>query len=215
MNLDNRFINYLSFGLIFFLIIITVSSTEFSSRLIHNSLHNLYPQPSINIKNQEPWQRDLYFNRIKDFEQNPIGNNKIVFLGNSITAGGGDWNKKLNANNIVNRGISGDYTEGILTRLKEIIFYKPVAVFLMIGVNFDIEKPVKDYKKLFSFTNNLVNTINEKDPKLILNLLYRIDLIEEKIKSQIQKTKLSFSVMLSEMIVKRELYKVILRRNYF
>ena len=135
MNLGNRFINYLSFGLIFFLIIITVSSTEFSSRLIHNSLHNLYPQPSINIKNQEPWQRDLYFNRIKDFEQNPIGNNKIVFLGNSITAGGGDWNKKLNANNIVNRGISGDYTEGILTRLKEIIFYKPVAVFLMIGVN--------------------------------------------------------------------------------
>ena len=87
--------------------------------------------------------------------------------------------------------------------------------FLMIGVNFDIEKPVKDYKKLFSFTNNLVNTINEKDPKLILNLLYRIDLIEEKIKTQIQKTKLSFSVMLSEMIVKRELYKVILRRNYF
>ena len=38
-------------------------------------------------------------------------------------------------NNIVNRGISGDYTEGILSRLNEIIYYKPIAVFLLIGVN--------------------------------------------------------------------------------
>ena len=64
-----------------------------------------------------------------------MGYNKIVFLGNSITKGGGDWGQRFNSSNIVNRGISGDYTEGILNRLNEIIFYKPIAVFILIGVN--------------------------------------------------------------------------------
>lgn len=129
MNLGNRFINYFNLCVVFFFIIITVSCTRFKSP------SDLYPQPGIAIKNQTDWQRDYYFSRIKDFEQNPIGHNKVVFLGNSIVKGGGNWNKKLSVDNIINRGISGDYTEGILNRLNEIIFYKPAAVFLMIGIN--------------------------------------------------------------------------------
>ena len=86
--------------------------------------------------------------------------------------------------------------------------------FLMIGVNFDIQKPVTTYKALFTFTYNLVHAINERNPKLILNLLYRIDLQEEKVQEEMQKTKLSFSKMLSELIVKRELYKVVLREKF-
>ncbi len=86
--------------------------------------------------------------------------------------------------------------------------------FLMIGVNFDISKPVKDYRQLFEFTNHLVNALNEKDPTRILNLLYRIDLPEEKVQSEMQNSQLSFSEMLSELIVKRELFKVVLRKKY-
>ena len=85
--------------------------------------------------------------------------------------------------------------------------------FLMVGVNFDIEKPVESYKDLFSFTFNLINSLNERDPKRLLNLLYRIDLDEEKVKVEMNKTELSFTEMLSEMIVKRELYKVIIRKK--
>ena len=85
--------------------------------------------------------------------------------------------------------------------------------FLMIGVNFDIQKPVADYKTLFSFTYNLVNSLNEQNPKLLLNLLYRIDLSEEMVQKQMQETSLSFSEILSELIVKRELYKVLLRKK--
>ena len=85
--------------------------------------------------------------------------------------------------------------------------------FLMIGVNFDIEKPIVEYKTLFAFTNNLVNSLNEQNPKLILSLLYRIDLSEEMVQKQMQETSLSFSEMLSELIVKRELYKVVLRKK--
>ena len=86
--------------------------------------------------------------------------------------------------------------------------------FLMIGVNFDIQTPVADYKTLFSFTYNLVNSLNEKEPKQILNLLYRIDLSEEMVQKQMQETALSFTEMLSELIVKRELYKVVLREKF-
>jgi len=86
--------------------------------------------------------------------------------------------------------------------------------FLAVGVNFDIEKPVKDYKQLFSFTNNLVNALNEQDPKRIINLLYRIDLPEEKVQEEMKISILTFSELLAELIVKRELQKVILKNYY-
>ena len=86
--------------------------------------------------------------------------------------------------------------------------------FLNIGVDFDIQKPVQNYKQLFSFASNLVNTLNEHDPKRILNLLYRIDLPEEKVQSEMQITSLTFSEVLAELIVKRELQKVIIKNYY-
>jgi len=85
--------------------------------------------------------------------------------------------------------------------------------FLMVGVNFDVPKPVLSYSSLFNFTFNLVDALNEKDSQKILNLLYRIDLSEEIVKTEMQKTDFNFSKMLSEMIVKRELYKVIIRKK--
>jgi len=86
--------------------------------------------------------------------------------------------------------------------------------FLMIGVNFDIEKPVSDYKDLFSFTFHLIDALNQQIPQRVLNLLYRIDLSEEIVKSEMLITQLSFTEMLSEMIVKRELKKVIIKNYY-
>ena len=86
--------------------------------------------------------------------------------------------------------------------------------FLMIGINFDIDTPVSDYKYLFSFTYHLINALNEQNPKKVLNLLYRIDLSEVKVKEEMLKTELSFTEMLSEMIVNREIKKVLIK-NYF
>ena len=100
-----------------------------------NSPKELYPAADTIIQGQLEWQKKFYFDRIEEFKEAPIGNDKIVFLGNSIMQGGGNWNKKFSSKNIVNRGISGDYTQGLLKRLDEIIFYKPIAVFIMIGIN--------------------------------------------------------------------------------
>ena len=136
---------------------IILSILIFISKVISQSIENhfqtnlgdLYPDPMIAIKYQEDWQRDFYLKRIAQFKKKPIGFNKIVFLGNSITEGGDDWNKRFGVNNIVNRGISGDITEGILSRLDEIIYYKPTAIFLLIGIN-DIFDNQPDKKNINS-----------------------------------------------------------------
>lgn len=95
----------------------------------------LYPDSTTVIKFQLDWQKQFYQNRVKEFKNNPIGKNKIVFLGNSITYGLRRWNEKFDVENIVNRGISGDYSDGILLRLEEIVFYRPIAVYILIGIN--------------------------------------------------------------------------------
>ena len=40
--------------------------------------------------------KKFYFERISEFKNEPIGKNKIVFLGNSIMQGGGNWNIDTN-----------------------------------------------------------------------------------------------------------------------
>ena len=87
--------------------------------------------------------------------------------------------------------------------------------FAMTGLDFNINNPVSSYKSLFDFTFKLITDINQKYPKKILNLLYRIDLSEEFVQEQMKETEYSFTEMLSELIVKRELYKVVLRKNRF
>ena len=133
-----------------------------------NDLEKLYPTPDIIIKGQLDWQKKFYFDRIAEFKNAPIGKNKIVFLGNSIMQGGGDWNHRYKSHNIVNRGISGDYTEGILKRLDEIIFYKPNSVFLMIGINEffadNSEKPEVNPENVAKNILKIGDIINKNSP---------------------------------------------------
>ena len=107
--------------------------------------NDLYPKEGITFPNQAQWQIDAYHKRINEFKQNPIGYKKIVFLGNSITEGGDNWNKRLNISNAVNRGISGDFTVSMQARLGEIYHYKPLKLFLLIGIN-DIFDGVVPYE---------------------------------------------------------------------
>lgn len=96
---------------------------------------NLYPSEHLKVKDHNDWAVKHYPKRIKKFKEKPLDFGDIVFIGNSLTEGGGDWSKKLNNTHIKNRGISGDNTNGVLLRLNEIKHYKPKAVFLLIGIN--------------------------------------------------------------------------------
>ena len=133
------------------------------------SLRSLYPVKGHFIKYQQEWQMSLYNKKIDEFKNNPIGQGKIVFLGNSITEAGGDWNVRFGTSNIVNRGISGDITEGVLNRLDEIIHYKPIALFLLIGINDIFDANIPERQKITpSYVSNnifsIVETIIDKSP---------------------------------------------------
>ncbi|WP_118194417.1 GDSL-type esterase/lipase family protein [Albibacterium indicum] len=81
-----------------------------------------------------------YQQRVSHFRSLPIHPNSIVFLGNSITDGA-EWSELFANSSIINRGISGDKTAGILNRLDEITNRKPLKVFLLIGTN-DLEHKI-------------------------------------------------------------------------
>ncbi len=77
---------------------------------------------------------DHYLNRVAIFEKEPIVKGKIMMVGNSITEGG-DWKKLLNDSTVINRGISGDVTFGVINRMEDIVSRQPSKVFLLIGIN--------------------------------------------------------------------------------
>jgi len=85
---------------------------------------------------------DHYTQRRAMFEKQLVVTGRIIFLGNSITEMG-NWEKLLNDTTVINRGIGGDITYGVLDRLDDIIKRKPSKVFLLIGIN-DIGKDIPD-----------------------------------------------------------------------
>ncbi|HLH38342.1 MAG TPA: GDSL-type esterase/lipase family protein [Bryobacteraceae bacterium] len=58
----------------------------------------------------------------------------VVFLGDSITAGC-EWHELLNSPGVLNRGIGGDTSAGVLARIPGILRLRPAKIFLMIGAN--------------------------------------------------------------------------------
>ena len=59
---------------------------------------------------------------------------KIVMLGNSITFRI-NWSELLNRDDIINRGVGSDITEGFLNRLKYVYSVKPKICYIMGGIN--------------------------------------------------------------------------------
>ena len=89
---------------------------------------------SVNILSAQGKYHPLYHQRASLFEELPIKNSDIVFLGNSITHFG-EWHELFDNPNIKNRGISGDIAQGVYDRLDPILRGKPAKIFLMIGIN--------------------------------------------------------------------------------
>ena len=120
----------------FRIIIITIFSfNTLYSQILTNDYSFLFPENNLEIKYHDEWGAKNYKHVINNFKKNPLKFNQIVFLGNSITAEGGNWGEKLNYTNIRNRGIAGDVTDGVLARIDEIIYFNSKAVFLLIGIN--------------------------------------------------------------------------------
>lgn len=105
---------------------------------------------------------ELYAKRTAVFKAEKVQKGCILFLGNSITEGG-NWRALLNDSLVLNRGISGDVTFGIIKRLDEVTRHQPGKVFLLIGIN-DLAKNIPTaviIQNIFS----IVGGIRAESPK--------------------------------------------------
>lgn len=93
----------------------------------------------------------FYDQRYSLFENLPARQGAVVMLGNSIT-NGANWEELLGNPKVINRGISGDNTFGVLNRLDQITNLKPDKVFILLGINdlarnFPVDLILKNYRK--------------------------------------------------------------------
>ncbi|MFN0034697.1 MAG: GDSL-type esterase/lipase family protein [Saprospiraceae bacterium] len=77
----------------------------------------------------------LYHHRAQHFERLGERPGSIIFLGDSQTEQA-EWHELFgDGPKVLNRGISGDFTTGVLERLPEVLRHKPLKIFLLVGVN--------------------------------------------------------------------------------
>ena len=96
------------------------------------------------------------------FEILPNDSNEIIFLGNSITDGC-EWHELFRNKLIKNRGIGGDNTEGVLTRLSEITESNPAKIFINLGTNdIALKYPVDKICKIYTL---ILNQIHQNSPE--------------------------------------------------
>ena len=105
-----------------------------------------------NLFDTIPFLVEHYAKRVAMFEMEPVVTGQVIFLGNSITEGG-NWRDLTGSQNVLNRGIGGDVTFGILQRLDDVIKRKPSKLFILIGINdigkdIPISKIADNYRKI-------------------------------------------------------------------
>lgn len=109
-----------------------------------------------------PNMPEHYWVRMEKFKKEAVVPGKIVFLGNSITEGG-KWKQLLKDSTVINRGISGDNTFGVLARMDEIVKLKPSSLFILIGTN-DLSKKIPD-EAIIENIFTIVSRIKAGSPK--------------------------------------------------
>jgi lysophospholipase L1-like esterase len=108
---------------------------------------------------------DHYRNKVEQFRKERESTGKILFIGNSITEGG-DFRKLTGDTTVINRGIGGDITFGVLHRLDEAVRFKPSKMFILIGVN-DLSKHIPEniiLQNIFA----IVNLVHSQSPKTVV-----------------------------------------------
>ncbi len=110
----------------------------------------------------EPFLPELYARRVAQFEKEPVVTDIIIFLGNSITQAG-NWPQLLGDSTVVNRGIGGDITFGVLDRLEDVTRRQPSKLFIMIGIN-DIGKDIPD-EVIADNVRKIIEDVRAKSPE--------------------------------------------------
>ena len=130
------------------------------------------------VKIDSSYANWYYQQRMEYFNQTPIPKNAIIFLGNSITERA-EWQELLadSKSPVINRGIGGDNSFGILARMDEIVNAKPKAIYLMDGINDQFRKlpqevSINNYRRI-------IRKIKQQSPKTKIYIESALPINEE------------------------------------
>ncbi len=94
----------------------------------------------------------------------------VVFLGDSITDYG-EWQEIFPDVSVVNRGINGDTTLGILHRIDSVLQVKPKKVFILIGVN-DLLRDKGSNEEILARYKQIIDQLSGETTVYIQSILF-------------------------------------------
>lgn len=89
----------------------------------------------------------------------------IVMLGDSLTARG-EWGEFYPGASIANRGIGGDTTTGVLSRINQILEMRPKVVFILAGIN-DLAHH-QDTPKILANYHKVIETLTSSGTEVVV-----------------------------------------------
>ncbi len=109
----------------------------------------------------QPEKVPYFVGRNEVLEKLPVQTKEIIMLGDSHTQNF-EWHEIFKSVPIINRGINGDITKGVLIRMNEVVERQPKKIFLEIGINdllfgYAIDSILNNYK-------TIIQTIKAKSP---------------------------------------------------
>lgn len=121
-----------------------------------------------------------YKARLELFQKLPDRKGEIIFLGNSITEAG-NWEELYPQKTIINRGISGDNSYGVVARLDEVVSSRPDKIFLLIGIN-DLKRGTPANYILLNY-KKIIQKVITSSPHTMLYLQSVLPVSESKLAS--------------------------------
>ena len=184
---------------------ILLGSIIFNCLFITVSLLIIYKQGGVSwvetkiasVFNENVQKEDIYYLQRKDlFEKINYKADSILFIGDSITDYC-EWDDLTEKDNIINMGIAGDTTTGILNRLDVVFKVNPKKVFIMVGIN-DLRKG-EIVDEVINNYKTIVDSMREKLPTTTIYIQSTLPLNNE-LTSDIEKTDVKSIIKLNNGI---------------
>lgn len=114
----------------------------------------------------------IYYDaRVGIFSMSSLDRADVVMFGDSNTELG-KWREWTGCNSLVNRGIGGDTTEGMLKRIDSVLALKPKAIFFMGGIN-DVVKAVP-FEKTVANLDAIMARLSRSGAKVYMNYVFKV-----------------------------------------
>ena len=111
-------------------------------------------------------QHTSYWRERTSFFQTFAADADVAMVGDSLTDGA-EWAEMLPGRRVVNRGIDGDTTRGVLDRVDGILAVHPARVFVMLGIN-DFADEHRSVDAVFRDYRTLVSRLHEGGAQVVV-----------------------------------------------